>query len=252
VTTGAALREFARARWPWRDLGQGPLPALLLGLTVVTGVVDAVSYVALGHVFVANMTGNVVFLGFALAGAPGLSATASLVALGAFFAGALAGGRIGVRIGRHRGRQLVVVAGASGSALAIATIVAAAVGQPVSHTARYGLIVPLALALGAQNAMARRLAVPDLTTTVLTLTLTGVAADSRLAGGTGGRPGRRLTAVSAMLAGAAVGALLVLRVDVVAPLALATLIVASVAVAASRLATRPDAEWAGTGEDTPR
>src|SRR4051794_38326000 len=77
----------ARARWPWAGSGHGRLPALLVGLTVVPGLVDAVSYLALGHVFVANMTGNVVFLGFALAGAPGLSAPASLAALGAFLLG---------------------------------------------------------------------------------------------------------------------------------------------------------------------
>ena len=59
----------------------GPLPPLLLGLTLVTGLVDAFSYLVLGHVFVANMTGNVVFLGFALVGAPGFSIGASAVAL---------------------------------------------------------------------------------------------------------------------------------------------------------------------------
>jgi uncharacterized membrane protein YoaK (UPF0700 family) len=64
----------------------GPLPPLLLLLTVVTGLVVAVSYLKLGHVFVANMTGNVVFLGFALGGAPDLSAPASLTAMGAFLA----------------------------------------------------------------------------------------------------------------------------------------------------------------------
>ena len=69
-------------------------------LTVVTGLVDAVSYLALGHVFVANMTGNVVFLGFAVAGAPGLSAPA---ALAAFLIGASAGGRIAIRSGEHDG-----------------------------------------------------------------------------------------------------------------------------------------------------
>jgi uncharacterized membrane protein YoaK (UPF0700 family) len=58
----------------------GPLPALLLLLTVATGVVDAVSLLALGRVFIANMTGNVVFIGFALAGAPGFSLIASLLA----------------------------------------------------------------------------------------------------------------------------------------------------------------------------
>ena len=69
---------------PWSvlvaDPKHGPLPALLLGLTVVTGLVDAVSVLSLGRVFVANMTGNVVFVGFALAGAPGFSLSASLFA----------------------------------------------------------------------------------------------------------------------------------------------------------------------------
>ena len=59
---------------------------LLVLLTVVTGLVDAVSFISLGRVFVANMTGNVVFLGFALAGAPGLSLAASLAALAGFLA----------------------------------------------------------------------------------------------------------------------------------------------------------------------
>src|SRR5712675_1522169 len=66
----------------------------------------------------------------------------------------------------------------------------------------------LARAMGLQNATARRLGVPDLTTTVLTLTLTGLAADSTLAGGKSPRPGRRLVATASMLLGAAVGAFL--------------------------------------------
>ena len=217
---------------------------LLLALTAVTGIVDAVSYLTLGHVFVANMTGNVVFLGFALAGAPGVSLAASLAALADFFAGALVGGRLGVRAGADRGRQLVAVTTVGGSLLVLAAIAAAVAGQPVSSGARYALIVPMALTMGAQNAMARRLAVPDLTTTVLTLTLTGVAADSRLAGGGGGHPGRRLLAVSAMLAGALVGAVLVLHVDIVLPLALAALIVEGVALAAARRSREANADWA--------
>ena len=154
----------------------------------MTGLVDAVCYVALGHVFVANMTGNVVFVGFAAAGAPGLSLAASLTALGAFLLGALAGGRIGVRLGGHRGHHLRAAAATSLLLVLAAVVLSAAVGQPVPDAARYGLIAPLGLAMGVQNAMARRLAVPDLTTTVLTLTLTGIAADSRFAGGAGGHP----------------------------------------------------------------
>ena len=242
----SAIAESVPKRWPWTGSGHGPLPPLLVVLTVVTGLVDAVSYVALGHVFVANMTGNVVFLGFAVAGAPGLSVPASLAALGAFLAGALAGGRIGVRTGAHRGWHLRAATATSASLVLIAVVLAAVAGEPVSQAARYGLIVLMALAMGVQNAMARRLAVPDLTTTVLTLTLTGVAADSRLAGGPGGRPARRLIAVAAMLTGALVGALLVIHVDLAVPLALAAVLLASTAIAAHRLSA-PDSGWAKTG-----
>jgi uncharacterized membrane protein YoaK (UPF0700 family) len=77
-----------------RQRAPDALPAALLLLTVATGLVDAVSFLGLGHVFTANMTGNVVFLAFALAGADGLSVSASLVALGCFLVGAVAGGRL--------------------------------------------------------------------------------------------------------------------------------------------------------------
>jgi uncharacterized membrane protein YoaK (UPF0700 family) len=87
---------------PRRGSRHGPFSPLLLGLTFVTGLVDAFSYLLRGHVFVANMTGNVVFLGFAFAGAAGFSIPASLVALGSFVFGALMGGKAGSRLGSHR------------------------------------------------------------------------------------------------------------------------------------------------------
>ena len=132
------------------------LPVVLVALTVVTGLVDAVSYLALGHVFVANMTGNVVFLGFALAGAPGLSAPASLAALGAFLLGALAGGRIAVWARDHRGRHLRTAMTTAAATMLLAVALAAIFGQPVPDDARYAVIVPLAIAMGIQNATARR------------------------------------------------------------------------------------------------
>ena len=235
--------SVAQPRWPWAGSGHGPLPALLVVLTVVTGLVDAVSYLALGRVFVANMTGNVVFLGFALAGAPGLSVGAALVAAAAFLAGAVAGGRIGARFSAHRGHMLRAASSASASLVLLATLVAAFAGEPVAHATRYALIVALGLAMGLQNAVARRLAVPDLTTTVLTLTLTGIAADSKLAGGPGGHPARRLISVAAMLAGALAGGLLVVHVNLWLPLALAAALLAATAALAHRL-SRGDAGWA--------
>src|SRR5713226_9026206 len=88
------------------DRPHGPLPALLICLTVVTGLVDAFSYLVLGHVFVANMTGNVVFLGFGLAGAPDFAILDSLVALVSFGLGAVVGGKLAARVGGHRGKHL--------------------------------------------------------------------------------------------------------------------------------------------------
>jgi uncharacterized membrane protein YoaK (UPF0700 family) len=203
-------------------------------LSVITGLVDAVSYLALGHVFVANMTGNIVLLGFAVAGAPGLSVPASLAALAAFLLGAVAGGRIAARFGGHRGRHLRTASACAAPLLLLAFLVAVLAGQPVSSGARYALLVPMGLAMGLQNATARRLAVPDLTTTVLTLTLTGIAADSRLAGGPGGRPARRLLAVATIFLGALIGAVFVVHVDLFIPLALAAVLMTSTALIAHR------------------
>ncbi|MCX5401669.1 YoaK family protein [Streptomyces sp. NBC_00102] len=235
------LADMARTLVPPKEDRHGPLPPLMLTLTVVTGLIDAVSYLSLGHVFVANMTGNVVFLGFALAGADGLSVLASLVSMAAFLTGALAGGRFGSRLAAHRGRLL-----ASTTALQAVLVLGALVAAAVSHGevttwARYTLIVLLGLAMGMQNAVARRLGVPDLTTTVLTLTLTGLAADSVPAGGAAPRPGRRILSVLAMFLGALVGAALRTELPVTLGLALVFLVVTSVVT--RRLST-PDAAWA--------
>ena len=86
--------------------------------------------------------------------------------------------------------------------------------------------------MGIQNATARKLGVPDMTTTVLTLTITGMGADSALAGGQGSMAGRRLLAVAAMLAGAFVGAALVVHVNAVYPLVVGLVLVSLVAAAA--------------------
>ncbi len=155
----------------------GPLPLALIGLTVVAGVVDAVSYLGLGHVFVANMTGNVVFLGFLTGGATDFSVALSLVAIGSFVLGALAGGRLGRNADGHRGRLLAVSSGIQAAAVGAALLVSLAFGAGDGVSA-HALVLLLAFAMGLQTASARRLGVADLTTTVLTLTLTGLAADS--------------------------------------------------------------------------
>jgi uncharacterized membrane protein YoaK (UPF0700 family) len=218
---------------------QGPLPALLLTLTVVTGVVDAVSILRLGRVFVANMTGNVVFSGFALVGVPGFSLSASLAALAGFLVGALGGGWLTGRLGRDRG-LLLRAAAAAELVLAAGALVLTA--WLTAGAARDGIAALLALAMGVQNAVARRLAVPDLTTTVLTMTLTGIAADVRAQDH--GRAGlvRRILAVVAMFAGAVGGALLVLHVGTGAALGAAIGLLA-VVTAGTALAVRRPGPW---------
>jgi uncharacterized membrane protein YoaK (UPF0700 family) len=203
------------------DAGADPLSLLaaLLGLTVVSGLVDAVSYLGLGHVFTANMTGNVVVLGFAAAGAPGFSISATLTSLGVFLAGAVLGGGLAGRV-HERGRlitaSIAVEAVAIGAAALVAFLAGTGPGWP-----RLTVIAILAMAMGMRNAAVRRIGIRDLTTTVLTQTLTGLAADSRLAGGTDPRAGRRAGAVVAMLAGAACGAALFLHTGPALPLLIA-------------------------------
>jgi uncharacterized membrane protein YoaK (UPF0700 family) len=230
----------------WRDERHGPLPALLLLLTIVTGLVDALSYLKLGHVFVANMTGNVVFLGFAVADAKDFSIAASLAATAAFLAGALAGGRLGAHAGQHRGRLLAIA-----TYVEIALVGAALVASTLpldrgGGAETYVLIVLLALAMGVQNATARRLGVPDLTTTVLTLTLTGLAADSALAGGRSPRPGRRLLATFTMFLGAAIGATVIFQFGVSALLALTFVLLVASGVCAYRVSSSSEAWSVGT------
>lgn len=199
-----------------------PLLWALGALTLVSGVVDAVSYLGLGRVFTANMTGNVVLLGFAAAGAPGFSVAASLASLGAFLVGAVGAGRLVRRLPRRRLLLLTALA-IEGGLVAIASVVAYAATTVTTGWARFVVIVLLALGMGVRNSVIRRLAVPDVTTTVLTMTLTGLAADSRPGGGDGEGSWRRTTAVIAMLVGAIAGALL-LKVHLALVLGLAALL----------------------------
>ncbi len=233
MTIWADARETLH---PAHDARDGQLPPLLLALTVVTGLVDAASFLNLGHVFVANMTGNVVFLGFAIAGAKGLSIWASLFAIGSFLIGGVAGGRLAGRYGDQRLALLQAALGLQLVAVTGAVVVAVVGGDPDPRATRFVLIALLAIAMGIQNATVRRLAVPELTTTVLTMTLTGIGADSKLAGGPGAKIGRRGLAVAAMFLGALIGALLALHVDTAAPLAAAAGVIAVTAVAVHRLA----------------
>jgi hypothetical protein len=97
-------------------------------------------------------------------------------------------------------------------------------GDLLEHSFQpFALIALTALAMGTRNAAVRKLAIPDLTTTVLTLTIIGIGADSALANGSNPRLARRVAAVAAMFLGAALGAI-VIHYSISAALWLATAI----------------------------
>ena len=209
-----------------RSAAPAASPAILVAMTAVTGVVDAVSYLALGHVFTANMTGNIVLLGFALTGAGGLSIARSSVALAAFLAGAVAGGRVALGFSNRHWVSRAIL-------MEVALLAVSAALALINPLPAYAVIASTAVAMGLRNAVVRKLGVPDLTTTVLTLTITGLAADSRIGGGDNPRWQRRVAAIVAMLAGAAVGARMVNR-SVSFPLVICSVITAGCAIAHMR------------------
>jgi uncharacterized membrane protein YoaK (UPF0700 family) len=201
----------------------------LLGLTAVTGIIDAVSFLGLGHIFTANMTGNIVFLGFALGGGGGVSASRSMTALAAFMCGGVCGGRVNVR-DLPPARALLTAMCSESLLLLCAVASTALAGAVAASIAAYAVIGSTAVAMGLRNAVVRKLGVPDLTTTVLTLTITGLAADSQLGGGGGALSWSRVLPVVTMCAGAAVGTLMLRTVGLAMALGTAAVIVGVLAL----------------------
>ena len=180
--------------------------AALLLLTFATGLVDAISVLVLGHVFVANMTGNVIFLGFWLVPHSGVDMTAAVLAFVSFLIGTVLGGRFA----RHLDYEVRVwLTAALGTEIVLLVVLAVLAGTGVVNyhdDSKLILIAGLAVTFGAQNAAARQFGIQELSTTVLTSTLVGIGVDSRLAGGTGEREKLRYAVVLTMCAGATVGA----------------------------------------------
>ncbi len=201
-----------------------PRVPLLLLLSVTTGLVDAASVLGLGKVFTANMTGNIVFLGFAASGAPGFKVAPYVMALASFLVGATIAGRRGRPATRGTERRWLTTSAIVETMLLWAAA-AVALGFDVATQSPepklFAVIGLTGLAMGYRNATIRQLKVVDLTTTVLTLTLTGLGADSSMAGGGNPNWQRRIGAVAALFVGAAIGAYLLVQYGLAIPLALA-------------------------------
>jgi uncharacterized membrane protein YoaK (UPF0700 family) len=210
--------------------------ACLLLLTFSTGIVDAISVLVLGHVFVANMTGNVIFLGFWFAPHTVVDMTAALVAFVSFVAGAIVGGRLSRHLDGNVRRWLTVALGVEVVMLATLAILSGTGVLDYHDNTKLILIAGLALTFGSQAATARQFGIQELSTTVLTTTIVGIGYDSRVAGGTGHREKLRYSVVLTMCAGALVGATLT-RWFVAPVIGLSALVVA-VAAAVFRFGPR--------------
>jgi uncharacterized membrane protein YoaK (UPF0700 family) len=204
------------------------ITALLL-LTFATGLVDAISVLVLGHVFVANMTGNVIFLGFWFVDESSVDLTAALVAFVSFVSGTVVGGRMARMLDTRVRRWLTIAFGSEVVLLMALSILAGAGVLDYHDNTKLILIAGLAVTFGIQNATARQFGIQELSTTVLTQTIVGIGFDSRLAGGTGQREKLRYGVVLTMCGGAVVGATLT-RVTVAPVIALAAVAVTVAAV----------------------
>jgi uncharacterized membrane protein YoaK (UPF0700 family) len=221
---------------------------LMLALTFSTGVADAVGYLGLDKVFTGNMTGNVVILGMALAGADGLPVTGPLIALAAFMLGAALGGRVlrPVKVGWTA--RATTLFGIVGVIMALVSISLFALDGAPPQPYEFIVTGLLAAAMGVQAAAARHIGVKDVTTVVVTSTITGFAADSWLGGGKGQPWFRRAAAIALIGAGAGVGALL-LMVHIGWGVALSAVITLVVAILGHLTGQPHHAEQASAGAD---
>ncbi|MCU1406900.1 MAG: hypothetical protein JWQ43_3203 [Glaciihabitans sp.] len=178
----------------------------LLLLTASTGAIDAVSYLSLDRVFTGNMTGNVLFIGFALVGVADIPLLNNVIALLGFVVGSIVSGRIvgrghTVKLPKTSAWVLVV-----GGAIAIGLGVMWTLMGDLPHLLILTVTFLLAVVMGAQVSAVKPVGNSDITTIVVTNTLANLARDSRLGGGKGQAWVHRLLAVVCMGLGAMVGA----------------------------------------------
>jgi uncharacterized membrane protein YoaK (UPF0700 family) len=212
------------------DPEHGRLPALLLALTLLSGFVDATTVLSLGHVFVANMTGNLVFIGFGLAQTVGFSLVTSLIAFGGFIVG-IEACRRWARVRPQRLLLLRDVLIGQAVLLAAAAVACGAAGGSPTGATRYAVVAIAAAAMGGQNAAARRMGVTELTTSVMTGTVVTLISNLD-------RPGaaelRQAFGVVVLVAGAAIGAAALRASDSAVTLSICVVIATAVAVGAAR------------------
>ncbi|MDF5757207.1 YoaK family protein [Spongiactinospora sp. TRM90649] len=219
------------------DGGGVPSPPVLIGLTFVSGMVDAATYLGIAQVFTSNMTGNLLIVGFAAAGTQPFSIIASLVSVVGFLVGAALGGQLTARVGDLRRR---LIAGMSVEFAMNALTALESVLLPIAApAARYPLIATLALSMGVRNAVIRPLKIPDIVTTTMTGTLTKLGADPFIPGPDRSRLGRCAAQIAALVAGACAAGLVLRHTGLTTTLVVMAAIVAALTATYILTSARP-------------
>ena len=200
----------------------------MMALTMVTGMLDAVGYLGLDRIFTGNMTGNIVILGLGVAGEDGLPIVGPLVALFAFVLGAALAGLTLRSAAPGWNIRVTAIFAAGTSTLVVAGVVLLVVD--VQGTSPLGIAIAsiIAVDMGAQALAARFLAVKDMTTVVVTSTITSLAGESFVAPGPGRLFNRRLWAIVVLFVGAVIGALL-MQVHIALPVLIAAVLTGTIA-----------------------
>ena len=183
---------------------------LMIALSFGTGALDAATYLGMDRVFGANMTGNVILVGLSVAGSEHVTLLGPLAALGGFIAGSWILGLILRRFPATDGRDpaLVPVFWISGAGML--AITAALFLTPMSELFMHSVTLGIGILMGFQALAARRVGIPDVSTVVITSTLSLLFSEAgRFWGGAStAATVRRFAAVASMFLGAVAGALL--------------------------------------------
>lgn len=212
---------------------------LMLVLTFVTGLVDAVGYLGLDRIFTGNMTGNLVILGMGLAAEDNLPVVGPLVALGAYALGAAIAGRLLRGPLTSRQSRVTRIFTFNAAVLTAVGVTLATVAVTAPSPLSISAAGSIAVLMGMQAATARALAVADMTTVVVTSTITAFASETLFEPGWAWFKHRRLWAILAIFAGALVGALL-MKIHISIPVFVAALATAVVAVVGHRVWELPE------------
>jgi uncharacterized membrane protein YoaK (UPF0700 family) len=231
-------------RTPASRIAPKDLDELLLALLAFgSGAVDAISYLGLGKVFTANMTGNIVLLGLAASRSEGPVVLRSAVSLAVFIVGVFAATRIATRSPRLHSWLAV-----RASLVLEVTLQAAFLAAWVGASGHPGLALEVvlvalsALAMGFQSGAVRMLGI-GVSTTYVTGTLAGLIGGLAASSGSRRDLVRRAMVVASLLVGALCAGLAVVYLRTVAPvLPLAVTLI--VTAAAHAFFGRPDVEGA--------